>query len=52
MNKNYEKPTAAVISFQLKEDLTIGGETGNKSAGDFWDNFNSFDPGKSDYQLR
>ena len=37
MKKTYEKPTADVISFQLTEELSIGGETGVESAGDLFE---------------
>ena len=50
MKKEYEKPVATAVSFQVKEDLSIGGST---SAGE-GDSDNGFHTlwGKEDFQLR
>ena len=44
MKKKYEKPIADMVTFRVKEDLTVDEpEYGNKSVDDGWWNQNSLD---------
>lgn len=51
MKKEYEKPTADIVSFQLQEDLTITGSTGSGEIGP-GDPGGWHSLGKGDYQIQ
>lgn len=51
MKKTYEKPNATLVSFQLTEELALGGETIIESSGDLYGDGQSLDFSENGYEI-